>query len=123
MSSLHNRGFCITFHYFIDFKTFLDSSKDYWLNKHKELEREFLELEQVQSPFQEPRRKKRKTHAKEPPSSLSEDSFARLAAKLQIEFFVKVTTGNTLNFKQIEKYLYILSLICDLRLVHVLYKD
>lgn len=47
-----------------EFKVFLDSRKECWLSKQKEVERRFLELEQVQSTFQEPRKKKRKTAAK-----------------------------------------------------------
>ena len=77
----------------LEFKVFLDSRKECWLSKQKEVERRFLELEQVQSTFQEPRKKKRKTAAKEQPlSSLGQDSFANFAAELQTEFFVKVQT-------------------------------
>ena len=64
---------------FSEFKAFLDSRK-------------FLELEQVQSSIQKPKKKKRKTCAKKTLSSLSEDSYAKFAAEIQTEFFVKVKT-------------------------------
>lgn len=43
-----------------------------------------------QSTFQEPEKKKRKRCRKEPPPSPSDEPFAKFAAELQIEFFVKV---------------------------------
>jgi len=79
-------------------KAFLESQKEFWLNKQKEVEKRFLDLKNSQSPFQEPKRKKRKRYGKEPPTIPSDESFAKFAAELQIEFFVKVKTSNQLIF-------------------------
>lgn len=49
-----------------------------------------------QSAFQEPKKKKRKRCKKEPPPCPSDEPFAKFAAELQIEFFVKVKTSNKL---------------------------
>lgn len=49
-----------------------------------------------QSTFQEPEKKKRKRCGKEPPPCSSDEPFAKFAAELQIEFFVKVKTSNEL---------------------------
>lgn len=49
-----------------------------------------------QSTFQEPKKKKRKRCKKEPPPCSSDEPFAKFAAELQIEFFVKVKTSNKL---------------------------
>jgi len=78
-------------------KEFLESQKEFWLNKQKEVEKRFLDLKDGQSPFQEPKRKKRKRYGKEPPPIPSDESFAKFAAELQIEFFVKVKTMPVTN--------------------------
>lgn len=68
---------------------FLDSLKEYWENKQKEVEKRFLDLSKKQSMILGPQSKKRKRGQKETQKDLS-DSFAKQAAELQIEFFTKV---------------------------------
>ena len=69
----------------------LNSRKEHSVNKQKEVEERFLELQQVQpSCDQEPRKKRKEKTKKEPQMRSREDPFAKYAAELQIEFFVKV---------------------------------
>ena len=68
---------------------FLDSLKEYWENKQKEVEKRFLDLSKKQSMILGPQSNKRKRGQKEAQKDLS-DSFAKQAAELQIEFFTKV---------------------------------
>ena len=79
----------------LELKEFLDGCKEQWINKQKEVEQRFLELEKKdQSAVKEPKQKKTKRTKKESQQfPISEDSFAKYAAELQIEFYVKVQSG------------------------------
>ena len=61
------------------------------MNKQNEVEGKFLELSESHSTAEEPKAKKRKRVAKVANQS-QPDPFAKYAAKLQIEFFIKVYT-------------------------------
>ena len=75
----------------LELKEFLEKHKEYWAVKLKEVEERFLELDQGQVTFQEPKQKKKKRSKKEPQECFSDD-FSKFAAELQIQFFVKVHT-------------------------------
>lgn len=69
----------------------MQNQKNYWVNKQNEVEGKFLELSESHSTAEEPKAKKRKRVAKVANQS-QPDPFAKYAAKLQIEFFIKVYT-------------------------------
>ena len=77
--------------FLLEFKSFLENRKEYWTLKQKEAEDRFLQFEQRQVTFKEPKQKKRKKSKKELlRENISEAPFSTYAAELQIQFFVKV---------------------------------
>lgn len=76
--------------FFSELKVFLQNLKEYWVNKQREVDDRFLELDS-QLTAQEPKTKKWKRGKKEPPQQqYPSDPFAKYAAELEIEFFTKV---------------------------------
>ena len=67
---------------------FLENLKEKWTNKQRQVEERFLELEE-QCGNQEPLPKKMKRGKKKKLENYP-DPFAKYAAELQVEFFVKV---------------------------------
>lgn len=63
------------------------------MEKQKEVEAKFLELEE-EAAIQGPLPKKRKRGKKTVPQQQRTDAFAKYAAELQIEMFVKVSCGS-----------------------------
>lgn len=72
----------------------MDSQKEYWANKEKEVGETFLKLEeQVTCAVQKNVPKKRKRgKKKELLQQHFSDPFAKYAAELQVEFFTKVSS-------------------------------
>lgn len=71
----------------------MDSQKEYWANKEKEVEETFLELEeQVTCAVQKPVPKQKMEKREEEPQQHFSDPFAKYAAELQVEFFTKVSS-------------------------------
>lgn len=68
----------------------MDNLKDQWEEKQKEVEAKFLELEE-EAAIQGSLPKKRKRGKKTVPQQQQTDAFAKYAAELQIEMFVKVS--------------------------------
>lgn len=63
--------------------------KEQWVNKQKNVEEKFLELEE-ESKVQRPLPKKQKRGKKTEPQEQLSDPFATYAAEIQIEMFTKV---------------------------------
>ena len=80
---------------FSELKVFLDSLKEYWVNKQKEVEERFLDLSKKESMVLGPPPKKRTQQ------DLS-DSFAKQAAELQFEFFTKVCVIFPERFRKVK---------------------
>lgn len=60
----------------------MDSQKEYWANKEKEVQETFFELEE-QVTWERGKKKEPQQHLSDP--------FAKYAAELQVEFFTKVS--------------------------------
>jgi len=77
----------------------LDSQKEYWAKKGKEVEERFLELEtEITCVVQKHEPKKRKRGKRKEPQQHFSDPFAKYAAELQVEFFTKVSSHPSLVY-------------------------
>lgn len=55
--------------------------------------------------FRNQRRKREEDVKEKPPPSPSDEPFAKFAAELQIEFFVKVIVANSMQLLQVHEYI------------------